>query len=91
MAYSVSVSTLFRELPRSSDTESFLGFMVGLGGVLGIGLAIALFEVSEPLSWPAHWAFYWAGSSTAFLAVLVAASPIFACDRARARHLNHDE
>jgi hypothetical protein len=93
VAYSVSVSTLFRDLPRSRDTEWFLGFIVGLGlsGVLAIGLALALLEVSEPLSWFGHLGLYWAGTSTLFLAVVVATLPIFTYDRARARHFSPDE
>lgn len=86
-------SGLFRNLPRGSDTEWFLGSVVGLGlgGVLGIGLAVVLLEASEPLSSLAHWGLYWAGASTIFLAVTVAYLPIFAYERARARHMNHDE
>lgn len=93
VAYIVGVSGLSPDLPRGSDTEWFLGSVVGLGlgGVLGNGLAVVLHEASEPLSWLAHWGVYWAGASTIFLAVAVAYLPIFAYKKARARHLNHDE
>lgn len=93
VSYSVSVSALFRRLRRGAESETLLGFIVGLGigGIFSVGLSLSLIEASKPLGWPGHLAFYWAGISVIFLAALVAALPLFTYENARAEHVNHED
>jgi peptidoglycan biosynthesis protein MviN/MurJ (putative lipid II flippase) len=93
IAYTVGMSNLFHDLPRGSETETFVGFLVGLCicGVAGVVLALVLLEVAKPLGWLAHLAFFWAGISMILLAVLVASLPLFTYEAARSRHINRDE
>jgi drug/metabolite transporter (DMT)-like permease len=93
IAYTVGMTDLFRELRRDSESETFLGFLVGFGfcGVTAICLALGLLEVTKPLGWLGHLALLWSAASVFFLACMVAALPLFAYERSRAKHLNQDD
>jgi drug/metabolite transporter (DMT)-like permease len=93
IAYTVGMTDLFREVRRDSESETFLGFLVGFGlcGVAGVCLALGLLEVAKPLGWLGHLAVLWSAVSVFFLACMVAALPLFAYERSRAKHLNQDD
>jgi peptidoglycan biosynthesis protein MviN/MurJ (putative lipid II flippase) len=93
IAYTVGMTDLSRGMRRDPETETFLGVLVGLGvcGVAGICFALLLLEVAKPLGWLGHLAVFWSGVSVFFLACMVAALPLFAYERSRAKHLNQDD
>jgi hypothetical protein len=93
VSYSVGMSSLFQRIRRDGETETLLGVLVGLGlsGVIGVGLSLALLDVSQPFGWLARFALCWASGSLVGLAAFIAVLPLFAYEDARARHVNQDE
>jgi hypothetical protein len=93
IAYTVGITGLLQDMRRGTETEVYIGSLVGLGfsGIAGAGMALCLLEASEPLGWLAHLAIWWACVSLFLLASLVAALPLFTYERAGAKHRNHDD